>query len=372
VQREAQTALARRAEMESLYSFSRGILLADTATNEPIAEQIARLLVRVFDCPGSAVLDSATGAFYYSGPESLELDAERMRQTILHGIVERESAVQIFPVSLGGQPIGCAAVKGLNLSQPAIDSLANLIAIGLERARSLQSASKAEASRQSEELKSTLLDAIAHEFKTPLTSIKAAASGLLSASMAPSEHELAIIVEEEADRLNVLVSQTIRMSRIEAGKVQLERRMVEPVEVVRSALAQLGSRAGDRQVSIEPAAGLEETSLDPDLFAIAVRQALDNALKYSNLTDPVEVLLSLSPKELLVEVRDHGPGIPAGEQTQVFEKFYRGASQAKQVPGSGMGLSIAREIVELHGGKAWIESQPGHGTSFFASIPRLT
>jgi len=103
-------------------------------------------------------------------------------------------------------------------------------------------------------LKSTLLDAIAHEFKTPLTSIKAAASGLLTligkkATNAP-ERELASIVEEEADRLNVLVTETIRMARVEAGKVRMERKPVDPEDVVRSALAQLGSRAEDRSVTI--------------------------------------------------------------------------------------------------------------------------
>jgi two-component system, OmpR family, sensor histidine kinase KdpD len=159
------------------------------------------------------------------------------------------------------------------------------------------------------------------------------------------------------------------MARIETGKVRLERMPVDPEDVVRSALAQLGSRAGDRSVSIECDPSLNAVPLDPELFAIAIRQVLDNALKYSAPNQPVEVLLREHDNEFLVEIRDHGQGIPKGEQGHVFEKFYRGAGSGKHVPGSGMGLSIAREIVELHGGRAWIESKPGQGTSFFAAIP---
>jgi len=193
---------------------------------------------------------------------------------------------------------------------------------------------------------------------------------VLSVAIGRQERELASIVEEETDRLTVLVTETIRMARIEAGRVRLERKEVDPEDVVRSALAQLGSRAGDHTVSIKSDEHLSAVPLDPELFAIAIRQALDNALKYSAANQPVEVELREQDDELLVEIRDHGPGIPAVEQAQVFEKFYRGASSGRHVTGSGMGLAIAREIVELHGGRVWIESKPGQGTSFFAAIPK--
>jgi two-component system sensor histidine kinase KdpD len=370
---DAVNAISSRSEMERLYSFSRSILLTD-ASREPVPEQIARQLVQVFDCPGAAVFDAASVELYTAGPENLDSEAARMRQTAVHGSIERDTAkdLVIFPVNLGGRPIGSAAVKKLELSEPALDSLANLIAIGLERARTVQSANRAEAARQSEELKSTLLDAIAHEFKTPLTSIKAAASGLLDLvrklpSTAP-ERELASVVEEETDRLTALVSETIRMARIEAGKVRLERVPVDPRDVIQTAVAQLGSRAADRTISIDSGSAPATVSLDPELFAIAVRQAIDNALKYSPAGRPIDIFLRQANDEFVVEVRDHGPGIAPGEQGRIFEKFYRSPGNGKHIAGSGMGLSIAREIVELHGGHAWIESQ-GDGVSFFTSMP---
>lgn len=375
---DAVIALNRRSEMERLYSFSRSILLTE-ASREPVPEQIARQLVQVFDCPGAAVFDSAAAQLYTAGPENLDSEAARMRQTAVHGSIERDTAkdLVIFPVNLGGRPIGSAAVRKLDLSEPALESLANLIAIGLERARTVQSANRAEAARQSEELKSTLLDAIAHEFKTPLTSIKAAASGLLELARkfpaSAPERELAAIVEEETDRLTALVSETIRMARIEAGKVRLERVQVDPRDIVQTAITQLGSRATDRSISIDSGSAPASVSLDPELFAVAVRQAIDNALKYSPAGRPVDIFLrQSSDDEFVVEVRDHGPGIAPGEQGRIFEKFYRGPSNGKQVAGFGMGLSIAREIVELHGGRAWIESNTNEdaGVSFFASIPQ--
>jgi two-component system, OmpR family, sensor histidine kinase KdpD len=369
--REAIAAIRGQAEMQNLYSFSRAILLA--GPQDAIAAQAAQQLAQVFECAGAALLDATIGEIYYAGPERLESLAETLRQTAVNGSTSHipESGVTVFAVSLGGKPIGSAAVKGLDLSQPALESLANLIAIGLEKARSLEAASRAEAAHQSEDLKSTLLDAIAHEFKTPLTSIKAAASGLLVPATEESHRELATIIDEEADRLNALVSEAIQMSRLDAGKVRLERELTAPEVPIRTALRQLGARAEDRAVSIDVAPGLQPISADVQLLAIAMRQVLDNAIKYSPAGKPIAVSLKLAPGgELLIEIRDQGPGIPEKEQTLIFDRFYRGQGIRKRAPGSGMGLAIVREIIELHGGRVWVEAARNPaGTAFFASVP---
>jgi two-component system sensor histidine kinase KdpD len=252
-----------------------------------------------------------------------------------------------------------------------LQGLTNLVAIGLERLRAQNAASKAEAARQSDELKSTLLDALAHEFKTPLTSIKAASTSLLSSSGLKPEHarELISIVDEEADRLSVLVTEAIQMARIEAGKVILRRENIAVRDLVEPVLDKLRPVVEDRKIEVNIAAGLAAVWADRELIEVALRQLIDNALKYSPLGSTVSVAAESSDGRVIVSVADHGPGIPEAEQTRIFEKFYRSEGAPHHIPGAGLGLVIAREIVHAHKGEIWVDSKPGEGSVFRFSLP---
>src|SRR5262249_36228533 len=155
-------------------------------------------------------------------------------------------------------------------SEQTVRAIANLVAITVEKARALEDASHAEAARQGEELKSALLDGLAHDIKTPLTSIKAAATSLLGESQG-AQRELLTIIDEEADRLNRLAAETIEMARIDAGKLHLEKRAVSVDELIAGALAQLGSDSSKR-VRIKLPQGLPAAEADPEFAGQVIKQ----------------------------------------------------------------------------------------------------
>jgi two-component system sensor histidine kinase KdpD len=369
--RRAQEALESQREMERLYALSRSILLI--GPSQPVPKQLAMQIAQSFSASAVALYDGGSGTIYRSGPEDFPDPKDQLRQAASQGTLFRDDAAKIVVTSirLGGQPIGSVGIRGATFSDSVLQGLANLLAIGLERARTQEATSKAEAARQSDELKSTLLDALAHEFKTPLTSIKAASTAMLSNNVLKPEqqHELISVVDEEADRLSVLVTEAIQMARIEAGRVHLEREDYPVRDLIESALDKLRPMVRERSIDLKLPSDLPPVWVDRELIEIALRQLIDNALKYSPQDSPVSVAAELSDGRVIVSVVDRGPGIPEEEQSRIFEKFYRAEASRHQIPGAGLGLVIAREIIQVHAGEIWVESQPGQGSIFRFSLP---
>jgi two-component system sensor histidine kinase KdpD len=217
-------------------------------------------------------------------------------------------------------------------------------------------------------MKSMLLDALAHEFKTPLTSIKAAASSLPDHGD-NTETELRTIIEEEADRLDSLVTDTIRMARIEAGDLQLQLRPHGVSDLISHALEKLVILLEDRDVRVAITSDLPFVLVDGDLTSLTIRQLVTNALKYSNPESPIQIRASAENGYVKVSVKDEGAGIPAKERAHIFERYYRVSTNADRVPGTGLGLHIAKNVVQAQGGKIWVESEPGQGSEFFFTLP---
>ena len=240
-----------------------------------------------------------------------------------------------------------------------------------ETARLAELAQRAELVRQSEEFKSTLLDALAHELKTPLTSLKASVSALRAGASQPSSQgELQAIIEEETDRLTRLVSEILHMARIEAGKVRLNRSPCPAGELVSKTLEDSRRLMNGRTVEVRIAPSLPPVSADADLVETALHNLLDNAVKYSAPGTPIEIRAEATDAEVRFSVLDRGPGLAEGELSRVFEPYYRARTADDSATGLGMGLAIAREIVVAHGGRIWAESTAGNGTSFSFTLPR--
>jgi two-component system sensor histidine kinase KdpD len=330
-------------------------------------------VAEAFELRAVVLFDLNSSRSYLAGPEDLTVPAGTF-QKILAGEIERaESPGSRFAViRLGTKPAGVLAIRGI-VSDTALDAISSLVAIGLERARTQEVESLAKAARQSEELKSTLLDAIAHEFKTPLTSIKAATTTVLAEDhLTGQDRELLGIVNEETDRLNNLVSDAIQMSRIEAGKFKLRRFLVSPTQVIEAVITQMHARLEDRPVETSVAPNATRVYIDRDLIQLSLRQLVDNALKHAPGKSPIQVGAELDNSEVRFWVRDDGPGISTAEADRVFERFYRGRLNRHAVPGSGIGLSVVREIARAHGGDASVESSPGKGSRFMIRLPLTT
>jgi two-component system sensor histidine kinase KdpD len=351
--RRAVDAVSRQRDLERLYALSRGLLLADDTMSAPAG--IARQVAEAFELPGVALYDHHTGTVSRAGALDLPAIETKLRDVARQAVALRESSgLVVTAIRLGGAPIGSLAIMGGSLSDTVLQSIANLVAIGLERARGREAATSVEAARRSGELRAAILDAVAHEFKTPLTSIRAAVSGLASgAPAAAANQELVAIIDEESDRLQRLVSDAIQMLRIEAGDFRLRTGRHRLATLVGDTTGEAGLHI-DRHTVVNRVADDVVVVADAGLLRLALRQLLDNALKYSPPTSTIEIE-ALGPSPLEIVVRNSGPAIPEHEQSRIFERFFRG-SQARHVPGTGIGLAIVKQIAQAHGGTLTVSS----------------
>ena len=368
--RRALEAEQRRGEVERLYALSRALLLVDTS--KPIAKQVVEKIALTCEVPGVALYVRANGEIYRAGLEEADIEFKLREATVRSAVLEdSERNLIITPIRLGGQPIGALAFSGGAFSDAALQSLLNLVAIALERANSQKAVTQAEVARQSEELKSTLLDAIAHEFKTPLTSIKAVTTDLLSGTpgtLQLHQYELISIVDESADRLSKLVTDATQLARIEGGTFRLNLGVHFPSSLINAALRQMKSVLDERKIEILVPDTLPPVRVDAELIQVVLTHLLDNALKYSPPSNPITIGARLGEGKVIVYLVDQGPGIMEEEQTQVFEKFYRGKNE-RHLQGTGMGLAIAREILRAHGEDIGLSSSPGRGSEFSFRLP---
>ena len=247
-------------------------------------------------------------------------------------------------------------------------------------------ASHAEALRQSEKLKSALLDAVTHDLRTPLTSIKASITTLLDevhgrvdtepvALDAESRVEMMEVIDEESDRLSRFISGLIELARIEAGELHLRRRWGAVDEIISTALSRAEPITRSHRVDLEVEKELPGVRVDERAVSEVVYTLIDNAAKYSPQGSTIRITVRRSGDELIeMGVEDEGPGIPVDLRERVFDKFFRatrdGDVRNRQPTGTGMGLAIAKGIVEAHDGKIWIESgRDGKGTRVLFTLP---
>jgi len=369
--RRTAEANTRKIEMERLYALSRAILTM--AGEHPIGGQIASELARICEIPAVAIYDQASDQIYRSGVEELSGVDSRLRETTRTGLqLKDEETRTIFAaITLQGHSRGSVAIRGAELSNAALHALLNLIAIGLENARSRQIVTRAQAAQQSEEFKSTLLDGLAHEFKTPLTSIKAATTALLAANVfdVGQQQELLTIVDQEAERLSRLVTEATRVARIEAGNIQVNRERRGVDGLVRGVLAQMETQCDGRRLDVSIASRLPAVFVDTDLMQLALRQLIDNALKYSPRRSVIQISSQLAGENIVIAVRNEGEPLSESERARIFDKFYRGHNVRQQVAGTGMGLPVARNILLAHGGDVQLRRSDEQGTEFVMTIP---
>ena len=370
-QKRTKEAIERQHEMERLYSLSRGLLLTDPT--QPTPNQMVQNIAKAFEFPAVLLYNRSSNEIYRAAEGHLPEVEARLREAALRSTSFRADTgnFTVMPIRLGGQPIGSVAIQDCSLSDAALQSVLNLVAIGLERALSQEAVNRAEIARQSEELKSTLLDAMAHEFKTPLTSIKAATTGLLTEpddELPQHQRELVSIADEGADRLSKLVTDAIQLARIEGGKFRLNLGAHFASSLISAALRQMKPFTEGREINVSAPEDLPPVRVDADLIEMVISHLLDNALKYSPADKAISIEARLSDGRVVLCVADRGPGITEQEQNNIFEKFYRGKAQ-RNLKGSGMGLAIAREIVDAHGEKIWVVSKVGMGSQFCFSLP---
>jgi two-component system sensor histidine kinase KdpD len=350
---------------------SRAILLIDRIDLFP--RQLVGKLEEIFALKAVVLYERRTGEFHRASPSDLESADDQLSAVAIHGTSFSDPVRHrtIVAVGLGSEPIASLALEGAEVALSVLHGIANLVAIGLERARAQDLAQQVETARQSEQLRTTMIDAMAHEFKTPLTLIKAATTALLAGPDKPTESrkEQLTIADEEADHLRSLIDDAVDMARLDTAHIDLQLEPLDPRQTALEVVAIMQNEIDERPFEILCAEQLPTVTFDHRLMKLAIKQLVDNALKYSPPGSPVTIRVQATDK-LTIEITDHGNGIPAQEQTRIFDRFYRSPSSKSQVPGFGLGLSIANRIVHAHNGDLTVTSRPGE-TTFRMTLPAV-
>jgi len=330
--------------------------------------------VDAFDVSGAALfLDGKQEAYFLDDRSRTLFPSDQLKSISDRGepVLDRQQHVCYMPVRMGVRSVGALGLAGCILSRESLEAIGSLVAIAIERANTVEKLTRSEAARESDRLRSVLLDSVTHEFRTPLTSIKASAETLLSnTNLDPAQRtDLLQVINEESDRLNRLVGEAGEVAQLDAHQLHFQFEPHQMREAVDQAVknSQPALRNHPLEISISP--NLPPVRMDFERITEVISQLLDNAGKYSSAQAPIHIIVEAEGSEVVTSVADQGPGIDQMEQEMIFEKFYRGRDQRMLMPGTGMGLPIAKAIVELHGGKIGVISQLGRGSVFHFSLP---
>jgi two-component system sensor histidine kinase KdpD len=387
VRTRAHEAIGRRGELARLFDLSRDVLVM-TDSREAITI-LARSIARRFDLEFVAIALPARDDWdvFRAGADTITLDRRQLTNAFAAAqasldfdaysrtyaghrtMVVDSHAIRLVPLRVGTRPIGLLAASGRPVEAGTLDTLAGVVAIAMERAQFLEERKSAELTRQSEALKTALLASLGHDLRTPLTAIRVAASNVKAPWLTPEDRaEQSDLILAEAERLTRLFQNILDMARIDAGAIASESRWAHPSEIIAAARDQVEHtlQLHHLQVNVDPDVPVR---LDPRLTATAVAHLLENAAQYAPAGSIINVDARATDEGLLVQVRDHGPGISPADLPHLFERFYRGGAAKARVSGTGMGLSIARGLLAVENGRVWAENCADGGAQFTIAVP---
>ncbi len=366
--REAEGAKQRRREVERLYGLSQRLLASENVLE--LLNSLPQYVQEAFSATSVVAMAADHPTVYRSSLDAV-FEEGVLRSTLLRGEPITQAGVSYVPLRLGMRTVGALGVSGADLPRETLDALGSLAGLAIERARALEALSKNRAEQEHERLRTALLDSVTHEFRTPLTSIKASITTLMSGATLDEggRRELLTVIDEETDRLNRLVGEAAEMAQLDSGKFKLDLEPHSIEEALQPAIEDAKAALENHPVEIAISPGLPLARMDLQRIREVVMHLLENAGKYSPVGSPVTVTAEVKGDRLITSVADRGPGIDSFEQSLIFEKFYRGQHQRYTAPGTGMGLAIAKVIIEAHGGSIGVVSQMGSGSVFSFSLP---
>jgi two-component system sensor histidine kinase KdpD len=386
-----QADVARRREMRTgvLYSLSRE--LASTRSLDGMIAAVGRRVVEIFGGRAAIFLAGEDGRIALRGDAAPPLFAQDAKeQAVAQWVHDHSEAAGRGTTTLGGAqalhlplvgsrgPVGVLAVAfettarrpGTEETQ-LLETIASQAALALERALLARDAHRQRLAAEGEKLRNAILAAVSHDLRTPLAAIAGAAGSLASSQerLEPAaQRELVLTIHEEAQRMSRLANNLLEMGRLESRTVELHREWQPIEEVFGSALHQLESSIKDREMVVRVPEDLPLVAIDEVLVERVLVNLIENALRYSPSGAPIELVASALPGQVRVDVLDRGVGLAPGEEGPIFDKFYRGEA-ARARHGVGLGLAVARAIVEAHGGRIWAEQRPGGGAALRFTLP---
>lgn len=381
---ESERSYAAESEMQRhrtqrLHAVSHNVLLLNLQ-NSP-EQQIAEFIQQEFELEAVAIVSNLPHAFGAAGLWAREEEgACEQKLRALATIPERVAGVSIQPLLSTHGAIGSLLVLG-DIPHLVLDSLASLAALALERHRACVNEGAADAARKTEQLRTTVLDGLAHAFKTPLTIIRAASSGLLEVGhLDEMQHQLTQMIDEQSENLDDMTTRLLETARVDGDAMCLQLETVDVPALIHQVVQEFRADSHDsvdgfsRDTAINICAdgNFTPVSADFDMIASTLNELLNNASKYSNVGSPITIGLAEDPDELTLSVQSYGPVIRMEDRDRIFERFYRGLDHRHAAPGTGIGLSVARSVTEAHGGHIWVTSSEESGTTFHLSLPTGT
>lgn len=359
--------------MARLHEFTKRTLQMNLS--EKPGPQLAEHLHQLFALDAVAIFDADLGEVYRAGEWTI--DPNELAQNAYHFESSSDdplTGISRRVVRLGAAPIGSLVTRG-EISPLVCSTLASVIAITFDRYRATANETRIEAEREAEQMRATVLDSLAHAYKTPLTAIRAASSGLSEMGrLSPAQAELVSLIDEQASLLNELTTRLLTTARLEAGgpeaaALALRVEALSAGTLIHDVIVSLGERSSGANIRIElPEDGLV-LHADRRLLATLLAQYIDNACKYSDAGSAITVHAERSGKDVLFSVHSVGSVIPAADRERIFDRYYRSASSSTRATGTGIGLSIAKRAALAHQGAVWVTSDETQGTTFFAVIP---
>lgn len=348
----AARARHRAQEAEGLNKVGRWLL----ASHDLRARTLAEAVRESAGCTWVRVRITEPGETYTAGSPD-ESDEKKTGESM--AIALNSESVEYGRMEFGG----------VKLSAVGRETLRTMLAMAFERKSHQEQILEAEAERRSEVLKSALVDSVAHEYRTPLTAIKAAVTEMLDSPRVGQDLEFLIVIDEETDHINRLLEESLTLVRMDSSAVQLDRRAEDIESIIRTCLSELEPLCRDCIVETKLPADLPRVWADAAATRQVVRQLVTNAVRYAGRDGPIGVEVSGTEREVRVCVRDQGVGIRPDDLPHVFERYYRGKKTS--LAGMGLGLSIAKQLVEAGGGRIWVESRRGEGAVFGFTLPTV-
>lgn len=373
LRRYALHADGRRRQIEMLFVMSREILYLDQRSM--IGARLVKLIAETFGLTGVSLWNDREARLDTAGDQLLSPEevrsscfGQRHRDDPKQGMFLR--TLFIGTRAIGSLGLVAAHGSPTTLDPDTVDAIASLSAITLERSHSLLVEGIAEAARQSEQMRSAVLDGLAHAFKTPLTTIQAASSGLLELHVLSREQrDLVSVIHQESQHLTHLTTQALVTARAESEELKPQKETI-PIGPFLDRLLDYWAPGLTEHLRLAAERPGIEAWADGRLIEMALLQMVDNATKYGTPGSTITLYVGLANNEVVFRVSNDGSYILPEERTRIFRRYYRGSGSAHRASGTGIGLSVVKRIAEIHDGRVWVESAPAAGTTFFFTLPQ--
>lgn len=371
VRREKQSSELQRKEMKRLYELARQLLALTPQQIDP--PRLLTMLRDSFALQAVCLIETETLVPHLCGESRCNLEKwVHIGQSADKDIDDFEREISVRNLRVAGKNTGVLGLEGLANQELTADAIAALVTAMLERTRAFRAAAHAEATAQTEHLRGTLLDALAHAVKTPLATILAAVGGLHETGGLNSDHlEFIDLVETETAQLGILTTRLLRMANLDRDEVRLQLRQVDISDLIADELNLKSRQFTDHKLSLveqDCDDWTADVKADPELLRLALGQLIENACKYSRPGSKIEVSAQTDKDSVAIRVRNN-TYIPVEEHTKIFDRFYRGKQICDSTSGTGLGLDIARRIALAHGGTLALEGSTKDGSIFRITVP---